>query len=58
MSETLIRDVMGPKYPVVKKGTSIDEISKLINKNNQAVLVDLENGKHHIITKFDIISSI
>ncbi len=58
MSDTLIRDVMGAKYPVVKKGTSINEISKLINKENQAVLVDLENGKHHIITKYDIISAI
>ena len=27
-------------------------------KDNQAVLVDLGNGKHHIITKHDIISSI
>ena len=37
---------------------AIEEISKLINKDNQAVLVDLGNGKHHIITKHDIISSI
>jgi len=32
-------------------------VSKLITKDNQAVLVDLENGKYHIITKFDIISA-
>ena len=25
---------------------------------NQAVLIDLGNGKHHIITKYDIIGSI
>lgn len=53
-----IKDVMGKVYPVVKKSTSIEEVSKLINKENQAVLVDLENGKHHIITKYDIISAI
>lgn len=58
VSDTMIRDVMGPKYPVVKKGTSIEQISKLITKDNQAVLVDLENGKHHIITKFDLINAI
>ncbi|CAM1346850.1 pyridoxal-phosphate dependent enzyme [Tenacibaculum crassostreae] len=53
-----IKDVMGKVYPVVKKSASIEEVSKLINKENQAVLVDLENGKHHIITKYDIISAI
>ncbi|WBX75479.1 pyridoxal-phosphate dependent enzyme [Tenacibaculum ovolyticum] len=53
-----IKEVMGALYPVVKLNASIDEVSKLITKNNQAVLVDLENGKHHIITKYDIISAI
>lgn len=53
-----IREVMGASYPTVKKGTSIEEVSKLITKENQAVLVDLENGKFHIITKHDIISAI
>jgi cystathionine beta-synthase len=53
-----IKDIMGKPYPIVKAATSVDEISKLINKDNQAVLVDLGNGKFHIITKHDIISSI
>ncbi len=53
-----IREVMGAVFPIVKLGTPIDEVSKLINKDNQAVLVDLGNGKHHIITKHDIINSI
>jgi len=53
-----VKDVMGKPYPVVKAATSVDEISKLFSKDNQAVLVELGNGKHHIITKHDIISSI
>lgn len=53
-----IREVMGAAYPIVKSMTSIDEVSKLINKENQAVLVELEDGRHHIITKYDIISAI
>ncbi|WP_136668797.1 pyridoxal-phosphate dependent enzyme [Flavobacterium sp. H122] len=53
-----IREVMGNPFPVVQKGTSVEEVSKLITKDNQAVLVDLENGKYHIITKHDIINSI
>lgn len=53
-----IKDVMGKPYPIVKIGTPIEEVSKLFTKENQAVLVDLGNGKHHIITKYDIIGSI
>lgn len=53
-----IKDVMGKPFPVVAKNTSIEHISKLIHKNNQAVLVDLGNGKHQIITKHDVISAI
>ena len=58
IAEKPIREIMGKPYPIVQKNTSIEEISKLINKDNQAVLVDLGGGKHHIITKHDIISSI
>ncbi len=58
IAEKPIREVMGKPYPVVKANTTVEEISKLINKDNQAVLVDLGNGKHHIITKHDIISAI
>lgn len=53
-----IKDIMGKPYPIVARNTPIEEISKLINKDNQAVIVDLGEGKHHIITKHDIISSI
>ena len=53
-----IREVMGAPFPMVHKNASIEEVSKLITKENQAVLVDLGNGKHHIITKHDIINSI
>ena len=58
VAEKPIKDVMGKPYPIVKVGTSIEEVSKLFTKDNQAVLVDLGNGKHHIITKYDIIGSI
>lgn len=58
ISEKPIREIMGKPYPIVKENTPVEEVSKLINKDNQAVLVQLDNGKYHIITKHDIISSI
>jgi cystathionine beta-synthase len=57
-AERPIREIMGKPYPIVKLGTTIEEVSRLFTKENQAVLVDLGNGKHHIITKYDIIGSI
>ena len=50
-----IKEVMGKPFPVVKLSTSIEEVSKFFSKDNDAVLVDLENGNHQIITKSDII---
>ena len=58
MADTPIKDVMGPAYPIVQATAPISDVSKLITKENNAVLVDLGNGRHHIITKHDIISGI
>ena len=55
--EKPIKDIMGKSYTIVKKTEKLEEISKLINKENQAVLVDLGNGNHQIITKYDIINA-
>ncbi|RPD99864.1 pyridoxal-phosphate dependent enzyme [Aureibaculum marinum] len=53
-----IKEVMRKGFPIVNKDVSIDKISNLINKDNKAVLVDLENGNYQIITKYDVISAI
>ena len=58
ISDLPIREVMSKPYPIVNLNTKIEEISKLVNKESNAVLVDLENGKYHIITKHDIISAL
>lgn len=57
-AERPLREIMGAPYPIVPMGTPIEEVSKLITRENAAVLIDLGNGKHHIITKYDIIGSI
>lgn len=53
-----VREFMRAPFPIVSESTPIEEISKLINRDNPAVLVKLLNGKHQIITKHDIIKSI
>ena len=52
------KTLMEKPFPIVKGNTPIEQISKLIDKDNSAVLVELENGKHQILTKHDIIKAI
>lgn len=58
ISETPIKEIMGQPYPIVSRKAKVEDVSKLISQENNAVLVDLEDGKYHIITKYDIINSI
>ena len=50
-----IKEVMSKAYPIVKKNAALEKISALINKDNQAVIIDMGSGKYHMITKHDII---
>ncbi len=56
--ETEISYIMQSPFPMVKPDTSIAKVSKLINKNNQAVLMTDLGGNTHIITKYDIIDAV
>ncbi len=58
LKDSPISSVMQAPFPIVKTSTSVEEVSKLINKNTHAVLVEMDNGKYHIITRYDIISSL
>ncbi|MFN3640583.1 MAG: pyridoxal-phosphate dependent enzyme, partial [Flavobacterium sp.] len=58
IANTPIKEVMGSPFPIVKNTTPVEEISKLFNKENHAVLVEIGENKFHIITKHDVISSI
>ena len=58
ISDLPIKEVMHKPFPIVDKNTPIETISKLFDKENNAVLVKLEEGKYQIITKYDIISAL
>jgi cystathionine beta-synthase len=50
-----IKEVMNKPFPIVRNNASLEDISKLIDKNNPAVLVETDSEKFQIITKHDII---
>jgi cystathionine beta-synthase len=56
--EMQIKEIMNPPFPFVHHSMPINDLSLLIDKNNQAVLMNDLSGNTHIITKFDIIDSI
>jgi len=53
-----VQQIMTAPFPFVDLNTSIDRLSSLINKDNNAVLVEDEGGKLEIITQYDIINAI
>jgi cystathionine beta-synthase len=58
LKDKKIESVMQAPFPFVDANTSMEEISKKINRENSAVLVKDSSGKVHIITKHDIIQAI
>ena len=56
--DEVIAKVMGPKLPIVASDMPIKELSKIIGKEVPAAIVDLGEGKHHIVTRHDLIAAI
>lgn len=58
LRDSPVSTIMDAAFPVVKEDAKIEQISKLINKDVHAVLVELNNGNFHIITRHDLIAAI
>lgn len=53
-----IDKVVQPPFPFVRTDATLEEVSKLITKENNAVLLKTLGGDTHIITKQDIIDAL
>jgi len=58
LKQAKVEQVMQNAFPFVSPQAKLEEISKSINKENDAVLVRDMLGAVHIITKYDIIEAI
>lgn len=58
LTDKPVKAVMQNPFPMVSKTDTVEKVSKLFTKENDAVLVDLGNGKYHIITKHDVIHAL
>jgi cystathionine beta-synthase len=53
-----VKSLMQAPFPIVGEKAPIEEVSKLITKDNNAVLLRDLGGNMHIITKHDIIEAV
>ena len=53
-----VSEIMNEPFPELDLSAELDEISKKINRENQAVLVKKEDGQYHIITMHDVIDAL
>ena len=58
LKSEMVVTLMQKPFPMVDANASLEEVSKLITKDNSAVLVKDNIGELHIITKQDIIETI
>ena len=57
LKDAAISSIMNEAFPIVTSNTHLEDVCKLINKNTPAVLVEMSNGEHQIVTRYDIISA-
>src|SRR5690606_38722954 len=53
-----IKDIMAIPFPVVESDMDLKDVMKIVNKNVAAVIVKIDDDKHHIITRHDLIAAL
>jgi len=56
--ETLVKHVMGPCFPTLSGQASLQEGIEALSKEHNALLVALDGGKHHILSRHDLLTRI
>jgi cystathionine beta-synthase len=58
LNSFIVREIMKPPLPILKKEARLEEITQYVPAKYPAVLVDLENGRYNIITKYDLVYTV
>ncbi|MGH9444267.1 MAG: pyridoxal-phosphate dependent enzyme, partial [Terriglobia bacterium] len=58
LKKVVVREVMGPAFPVVPPSATMDQITSHITRECPAVFVDLGGGHYQILTKYDLLHAI
>jgi len=57
-TKVVVREVMGPPFPVVKPAAAIEQLTGCITRDCPAVFVDMGNSHFEILTKYDLLHAI
>ena len=57
LKKMVVREIMGPPFPVVDRHSRIESITKMIGASNTAVLVRMDGKRFNILTKYDLVTS-
>lgn len=58
LGEMRVSEVMESALPIVDAQTEVSEIARKINRDVHGVLVKIDEGKYHIITRHDLIGAL
>ncbi len=58
LAESFVEELMSPPFPTVHQQDSLRSIAQYIGKDNNAVMVRLDDGRMHIITKHDLVAAL
>lgn len=57
IKQATVQEVLEPALPLVAFDTPVEKLSRLINRDNGAVLAKDEAGNFHIVTKYDVLQA-
>ena len=58
IKQAAVQEVLEPALPLVAYDTPVEKLSRLINRDNGAVLAKDEAGNFHIVTKYDVLQAL
>ncbi len=58
LKKLVVREVMGPAFPVLHPSATMDQVTACITRDCPAVFVDLGNSHYEILTKYDLLHTI
>ncbi len=58
IKQAAVKEVLEPALPLVAFDTPVEKLSRLINRDNGAVLAKDEAGNFHIVTKYDVLQAL
>jgi cystathionine beta-synthase len=58
IKDATVESVLEPAFTMVEFTTPVEQLGKMITKDNGAVIAKDETGSYHIVTKYDILQSL